>query len=192
LSREDIDIKTLRYTWGIHVILWGFDGVLQRPKILLKITVKVSLREEFVDIMSLKFYFLQYAPIGVEKCLEPRGHNFRQLRFRKIVSCSQEKAGNLTNVSFQPHCQSTSHNPSPIHWADGHFMVDIETFKAPLSLAQSFLHDGLGLARMAINDPPPNGFLSLFSQDIICSAKLGHGLEFHPRNPLLDALALSN
>lgn len=52
-SREDMSIKTLRYTWSIPVTFWGFDGVFQRPKIVLKIAMKVSLRDEVVDIMGL-------------------------------------------------------------------------------------------------------------------------------------------
>lgn len=54
-SREDMSIKTLRYTWSIPVTLRGFDSVFQRSKIVLKTTMKVSLKEEVVNIMSLKF-----------------------------------------------------------------------------------------------------------------------------------------
>ncbi|CAI7585797.1 unnamed protein product [Penicillium manginii] len=143
--RDDTNIKTLRYSWSIPVAFWEFDGVFQRSEKVLKITMKVSMRDEIVEINSLKFYPLQYAPKTIEQSLEHRGNTFWQIRSRKFVSYSQKEPGNLTN-------------------AEERFMVDIETFKAlhpSSSLARAFLRDDLGSAIVAGNDPFPDGFLLL-------------------------------
>lgn len=101
--RDDTNIKSLRYSWSIPVAFWEFDGVFQRSEKVLKITMKVSMRDEIVEINSLKFYPLQYAPQTIEQSLEHRGNTFWQIRSRKFVSYSQNEPGNLTNVSFQLH-----------------------------------------------------------------------------------------
>lgn len=96
--RDDETTKFLRFSWSIPVTCWHYDGVFERHKERLKVTMKVSTQEETVQISKLDIVPLHYAPKGVKETLQHRGETFWQIRYRKFVTYSQVGTTNLTSV----------------------------------------------------------------------------------------------
>lgn len=91
---------TKSYSWEIPVWYWVFNGVFQKTRELLKLTMSVGYDEEFIDIQKLTYFPLQYAEPGARERLQKRGRTFWSIRHKKFVSYLRSADEELNNVMF--------------------------------------------------------------------------------------------